>query len=62
MLACAMLESDPAQLARLKRQFEQRFTTRYVLAAGLPEQLMRSEGYWYSDRFLQLWQQLLAAE
>lgn len=61
MLACAMLESDPAQLARLKRQFEQRFGTRYELAAGLPEQLMRSEGYWYSDRFLQLWQQLLAA-
>ncbi|MGV6494057.1 tetratricopeptide repeat protein [Stenotrophomonas rhizophila] len=61
VLACAMLDSDPAQLARLKRQFEQRFARRYVLSAGLPEQLMRSEGYWYSDRFLQLWRQLLVA-
>jgi tetratricopeptide (TPR) repeat protein len=61
VLACAMLDSDPAQLARLKRQFEQRFAKRYVLSAGLPEQLMSSEGYWYSDRFLQLWRQLLVA-
>jgi Tfp pilus assembly protein PilF len=62
MLACAMLGSDRAQLGRLKRQFDQRFDRRYVLTAGLPVQLMRSEGYWYSDRFLQLWRQLLVAE
>jgi tetratricopeptide (TPR) repeat protein len=62
MLACAMLDSDRAQLGRLKRQFDQRFDRRYVLTAGLPVQLMRSEGYWYSDRFLQLWRQLLVAE
>ena len=61
LLACAMLDSDPAQLARLKRQFEQRFSGRYRLGEALPAELMRTEGYWYSERFLQLWRQLLAA-
>ncbi|MNN82667.1 hypothetical protein D3C81_1996230 [compost metagenome] len=61
LLACAMLDSDPARLARLKRQFEQRFDGRYRLNDALPTQLMRNEGYWYSDRFLSLWRQLLAA-
>ena len=60
LLACAMLDSDPAQLARLKRQFGERFDGRYRLADSLPTQLMRNEGYWYSERFLQLWRQLLA--
>lgn len=61
LLACAMLDSDPAQQARLKRQFEQRFSGRYRLDQALPTQLMRKEGYWYSERFLQLWRQLLVA-
>ncbi|MGH8043329.1 MAG: tetratricopeptide repeat protein, partial [Stenotrophomonas sp.] len=61
LLACAMLDSDPARLARLKREFELRFDGRYPLAADLPARLMRSEGYWYSERFVQLWRQLAAA-
>ncbi|MCF7750610.1 tetratricopeptide repeat protein [Bacillus subtilis subsp. subtilis] len=61
LLACAMLDSDAAHLARLKQQFAQRFEGRYRLAEGLPAQLMRREGYWYSPRFLQLWRQLMAA-
>lgn len=60
LLACAMLDSDPAQRARLKRQFGERFDGRYRLTDGLPAQLMHKEGYWYSERFLQLWRQLLA--
>ena len=61
LLACAMLDSDPAHLARLKQQFGQRFDGRYRLADDLPTQLMRNEGYWYSPRFVQLWRQLMAA-
>jgi Tfp pilus assembly protein PilF len=61
LLACAMLDSDPSHLARLKREFGQRFDGRYPLAVELPTQLMRDEGYWYSERFVQLWRQLLAA-
>lgn len=60
LLACAMLDSDPAHLARLKRQFEQRFDGRYRLSDDLPTRLMRNEGYWYSARFVQLWRQLMA--
>lgn len=60
LLACAMLDSDTAHLARLKQQFDQRFKGRYRLADELPTQLMRNEGYWYSPRFLQLWRQLMA--
>lgn len=61
LLACAMLDSDPTHLARLKQQFGQRFNGRYRLADELPTHLMRTEGYWYSDRFVQLWRQLMAA-
>lgn len=61
LLACAMLGNDTAHLARLKQQFAQRFDGRYRLDDELPTHLMQREGYWYSDRFLALWRQLLAA-
>ena len=58
LLACTALAEDARALARLKAQFAKRFEGRYALDRDLPTRLMR-DGYWYSDRFLQLWARLV---